>query len=80
MLIQQLTVGMMAVYCYLVACEETHKGLLIDPAGNEEEVLAMCKKAGVTVEYIINTHGHPDHVCGNRRIKEIGRASCRERV
>ncbi len=70
MIVKQCMVGVMAVYCYLVACEETKKGLLIDPGGDEEKILALCKQEGVTVEYIVNTHGHPDHVCANRAIKE----------
>lgn len=70
MLIKQMTVGVMGVCCYLVGCEETKKGVIIDPGGNEEEILATCKKEGMTVEYIIGTHGHPDHVCGNAKIKE----------
>jgi hydroxyacylglutathione hydrolase len=70
MLIRQATVGMLGVCCYLVACEQTGKAVLIDPGGEEERLLALCKKEGVELEYIIGTHGHPDHVCGNARIKE----------
>jgi len=69
MRIRPLTVGSMAVCCYIVACEETGKGIIIDPGGNEAEILALCAEEQVTVEYIVNTHGHPDHVCGNARIK-----------
>ena len=65
MRIRSMTVGSMAVCCYVVSCEETAKGIIIDPGGNEQDVLALCQKDGVQVEYIVNTHGHPDHVCGN---------------
>jgi glyoxylase-like metal-dependent hydrolase (beta-lactamase superfamily II) len=68
--IQQLTVGMMGVCCYIVSCEKTRKAAIIDPGGDEERILAACKKEGLTVDYIIATHGHPDHVCGNGPIKE----------
>lgn len=60
----------MAVCCYLVACEETKKAILIDPGGNEKELLALIDREGVTLDYIVNTHGHPDHVCANRPVKE----------
>ncbi len=70
MLIRQMTVGSMAVCCYLVACEKTRKAMLIDPGGDEKKILELIKKEGVTLEYIVNTHGHPDHVCGNAPIKK----------
>jgi hydroxyacylglutathione hydrolase len=70
MLIKQMTVGMMGVCCYIAACEDTKQGVIIDPGGNEEEILAACDKEGLTVKYIVNTHGHPDHVCGNGKLKE----------
>jgi glyoxylase-like metal-dependent hydrolase (beta-lactamase superfamily II) len=60
----------MAVCCYIVSCPKTGKAAIVDPGGDEELILAEVKKAGLKVEYIICTHGHPDHVCGNRRIKE----------
>jgi len=74
MFIKQMTVGMMGVCCYIVACEETKQGAIIDPGGNEDEILAACNQEGITVKYIINTHGHPDHVCGNARLKSATNA------
>lgn len=68
MRIQQVTVGTMAVCCYIVSCEQTGEAAVIDPGGNENEIIERCK--GLSVKYIIDTHGHPDHVCGNGRIKE----------
>jgi glyoxylase-like metal-dependent hydrolase (beta-lactamase superfamily II) len=70
MILKQIIVGSMAVCCYIVACEKTKKAAVIDPGGSEEEILAEIDKMGVDVEYIIATHGHPDHVCGNRIIQE----------
>lgn len=69
MLIKQMVVGGMGVCCYVVACEETRKGLIIDAGGNEQDVLDYCGREGITVEYIVGTHGHPDHVCGNAKLK-----------
>ena len=70
MLVQQLTVGMMGVCAYVVSCENTKIAAVIDPGGDEETILAYCRQNDLQVKYIINTHGHPDHVCGNGPIKE----------
>ncbi|MEW6428125.1 MAG: MBL fold metallo-hydrolase [Thermodesulfobacteriota bacterium] len=65
MIVEQLTVGVMGVCCYVIGCPETGKGLIVDPGGDEDDVLAAVKKHGLAIELIVNTHGHPDHVCGN---------------
>lgn len=68
--IEQHIVGMMGVCCYILSCEKTGRAAIVDPGGDEERLLAAVDRAGLDVVYIIATHGHPDHVCGNRRIKE----------
>lgn len=60
----------MAVCCYIVSCDQTGEAAVIDPGGEEDRILDLVQKSGLTVKYIIDTHGHPDHVCGNGRIKE----------
>jgi len=70
MILHQFVVGSMAVCSYIVGCEETKKAAIIDPGGDEDLLLAEVEKLGLTVEYIIATHGHPDHVCGNRKLQE----------
>jgi hydroxyacylglutathione hydrolase len=69
MRIKQMTVGMMGVCCYIVYCEASKEAVIIDPGGDEEDILDACRQNDLAVKYIINTHGHPDHVCGNRRLK-----------
>jgi glyoxylase-like metal-dependent hydrolase (beta-lactamase superfamily II) len=71
MQIVQLLVGQMAVFAYLVACEETSQACVIDPAGNEDQIKSEADKRGWTITKIINTHGHPDHTCGNARLKQL---------
>jgi glyoxylase-like metal-dependent hydrolase (beta-lactamase superfamily II) len=70
MKVQQITVGMMGVCCYIVSCEKTKKAAIIDPGGDEDKILAVCNKDNLEIVYIIATHGHPDHVCGNGPIQE----------
>ncbi len=75
MIIKQLIVGSMGVCCYIIGCEKTQKGAIVDPGGDENLILDAVKEMGLTIEYIIATHGHPDHVCGNRSLKEATGAS-----
>lgn len=70
MIIRQIVVGSMSVCCYVIGCQDTKEGAVIDPGGSEAEVLAAVHQEGLHVKYIINTHGHPDHVCGNGPLKE----------
>lgn len=68
--IQQLIVGMMDVCCYIISCPKTGKAAVIDCGGDVDKVLAACQKEGLEVIYLIATHGHPDHVCGNGPLKQ----------
>ncbi len=74
MQIQQLIVGTMEVCCYIISCKRTGKAAIIDPGGDENKILSHCHDNKLTVEYIIATHGHPDHVCANAPLKEATNA------
>ncbi|MCL2915779.1 MBL fold metallo-hydrolase [Shewanella corallii] len=48
--------------CTLIWCEKTNKAALVDPGGNPERIKAEIEKQGVTLDKILLTHGHIDHV------------------
>jgi glyoxylase-like metal-dependent hydrolase (beta-lactamase superfamily II) len=68
--LRQIPVGPFQVMTYLAACSQTREGVIIDPAGEEDNLLTLIENQGVKVKYILNTHGHADHVFGNQKLKD----------
>lgn len=66
--IEQMKVGPMAVFSYILGCEVEKEALVIDPAGSEKKILDRLNPLGMTLKYVVNTHAHADHTCGNRAI------------
>jgi hydroxyacylglutathione hydrolase len=71
MFLKQMEVGHMAVFAYLVGDRESGEGLVIDPAADVDNIMAVASKNGLTIRYIVNTHGHVDHMAGNAEMKKI---------
>jgi len=70
MIIERLVVGMLQCNCYIVACEDAKVGIIIDPGGDAPVILDRIEQLGLCVKYIVNTHGHIDHIAANRPVKE----------
>ena len=70
-IIRQEAIGPYRVNTYLLACGRTKKGVLIDPGGEAERIIRLVREEGVEPMYILNTHGHADHVLANQRLREV---------
>jgi len=59
--------------CSLVWCTRTMRGALVDPGGDLDKLKDAVRRAGVTLEKLLVTHGHIDH-CGQAGVlaKELG--------
>jgi len=71
LIIKQIPAGPFQVLTYLVACPQSRDAVIIDPAGDEDKILAVIQTENLRVKYILNTHGHSDHVLGNHKLKSL---------
>lgn len=70
MIIKEMPVGPIMANCYIVGCEDTKEAVVIDPGDEADRILMALAKESLKVKYIINTHGHFDHVGANKKMKE----------
>lgn len=55
---------------FVLGCERTREGVLVDPGDEIDELLAVVDESQLAVKHILLTHGHVDHVAGARRAKQ----------
>jgi glyoxylase-like metal-dependent hydrolase (beta-lactamase superfamily II) len=55
---------------FVIGCEETREGVVIDPGDEVDLSLSAVQKHGLSIRYILLTHAHLDHVTGVGRAKQ----------
>ncbi len=70
MVFHQLEVGHHAVFAYLIGDPDTGEAAVVDPADDVDDLIALAQENNLKIKYILNTHGHVDHVMGNAEMKE----------
>ena len=58
----QLIVGRFAVASYLIIDRVSGKAIVVDPGAEPKRILARISERSASVEWIVCTHAHPDHV------------------
>jgi len=69
LIIETLDVGPFMSNCYIVACPETLEGVIIDPGAEGARIIKKVQDLNLKIKYIINTHGHMDHIGANSDVK-----------
>ncbi|MFD3165358.1 rhodanese-like domain-containing protein [Herpetosiphon sp. NSE202] len=71
MFFQRLYHDGLAQASYLVGCQKTGEGLIIDPHRDSTVYLNAAKAAGLRISAITETHIHADFVSGSRELAQI---------
>ncbi|MDW7729013.1 MAG: MBL fold metallo-hydrolase [Bacillota bacterium] len=69
MQIESLTVSMFGTNCYIAFCIKTREAVVIDPGAEGKNIIDKIKNLQLEIKYILNTHGHIDHIGANGKIK-----------
>ena len=56
---------------FVIGCEETRQGAIIDPGDEVEDLLAAAARHRLTITQILLTHAHLDHITGVARAKAV---------
>jgi len=69
MFLETITAGPLGVNCYLIGCEKTNAGAVIDPGDDAPIILNVIKENNLDIKYILLTHGHVDHLAHLSKLK-----------
>ncbi len=72
--IGRMAIGSYQTNCYFVYREDNKKAVVIDPADNGAQIYSALERNGFTVEAILLTHGHFDHIWGSNELREVSGA------
>jgi len=68
MIFRQITHDDLGCASYLIGDEEAGVGAVVDPKLDIDEYLRLARYFGVSIEHILETHNHADHVSGHGRL------------
>jgi hydroxyacylglutathione hydrolase len=71
MLLETRAVGPFMKNGFVLGCERTREGVVIDPGDEVDQLLEVVARHQLSIRYILLTHAHMDHITGVGRAKEV---------
>ena len=68
--IETLVVGPIETNCYIASDPVSREAVIIDAGDDAEKILAYVEQNRLQIKYLLNTHGHFDHIQANDAIRE----------
>lgn len=69
MIFEQLKLGTLANFGYVLGDESSRRAVVVDPHGEIDKIMSVIQAHALEVKYIVNTHTHWDHVAGNDELR-----------
>lgn len=70
MKLHKLVLGELQTNCYILADEETKKAILVDAPANADLILNLLEENDYTLQEILLTHAHFDHILALGEVKQ----------
>jgi glyoxylase-like metal-dependent hydrolase (beta-lactamase superfamily II) len=68
--VKTFVLGPIQTSCYVVYDNNNGQAIIVDAGGDPAEMVKFIKQHGLEPIYLVNTHGHVDHILGNPQLKK----------
>lgn len=62
MILETISVGPLEANCYILAQDKDSSAIIIDPGAEPRKIKKVLDRHGLKPAFIVNTHGHYDHI------------------
>ena len=73
-MLRKLVVGLYQANCYILGCDKTNEGLVIDPGDEVLRIVEEISRNGLKIRQILITHGHIDHIGAVKELRDMTKA------
>jgi hydroxyacylglutathione hydrolase len=70
MILETIVVGALQTNCIILGCERTRQAVVIDPGDDPPGILAVLRQHRLSLERLVVTHGHFDHLLAARALQD----------